>query len=678
MPLTVRSRWRLLPLLALVLTLLAAVALPLGALTPPASAQQARSVTWNAIDVTLELHENGVIGVTERDAIIFRGGPFQTGFREIPLARIEDVENITVGEVMFGEVTPYTWVSKRDFSRDVPNTYTYEEVGGKLRIDWSFPPTRNGGRTFQLGFDALGALRVYDTAETPYQQIDWIGVGREITSNAPVNNASLTIILPRAVDPGRVFIGGSGDGQPEDHTTDGGKTWVWEARNLGQGDQFTGSLQFEPLVNAQQPSWQQAIDSEDALEAQRAEQGKLWTLAFVAAGFLIALGGIPLILAAWWTKGRDPVTGPVAAFLPEPPDDTPPGIVGALLDEDVDERDIVATMVDLGRRHILRIDRKEGAGFLRRGGDFTLTMLDPEASMRPFEKDLLHALFGSRLEAGDEVQLSDVKARFAAAQEEIRQKMYDELVSRGFFRRPPQSTRDQWKSIGTFLFILALVGGGIAITMFSGRASGAWFPVAALIFIAVLIMLVSRFMPQKTQAGAEAAAKWRAFKAYLESIERYEKLDQAQNIFDEFLPYAIALGLERSWVSKFSGVQTAAPEWYGGGGVGPWMGDPWPGGSTRRYPSGRGYYPHGGGTVIVPTGGGWGDITGGDRGASSGGGGWSAPDFQNFSDSAAQSLQSSSGSLFDLFNTAGQAFSGDWSGSGGGSGSSGGGWRGGS
>ncbi|MEZ4564102.1 MAG: DUF2207 domain-containing protein [Thermomicrobiales bacterium] len=419
------------------------------------------------------------------------------------------------------------------------------------------------------------------------------------------------------MDPSRSLSGGW-RGRPGRAQTDGGRP-DREAHNLGQGDQLTGGLQFEPIVNAQPPSWQQAIDEEDALEAQREAQGQIWTLAFAGIGLLILVAGIPAVIAAWWTKGRDPVTGPVASFLPEPPDDTPPGVVGALLDEDVDERDIVATLVDLGRRHILRIDREEGKGIFRRGGDFTLTMLDPDAPVQPFEKDLLHALFGAGLKAGEEVQLSNVKDKFAAAQGEIRQKIYDELVERGFFRRAPQSTRDQWKSIGTFLFIIALVGGGIAITMFSGRAAGAWFPVAALILIAVLLIFISRFMPQKTQAGAEAAAKWRAFKAYLASIERYEKLDQAQNIFDAYLPYAIAMGLEQSWVSKFAGVQTAAPEWYGGGVGSPWLGGPWSGGSGR-YPRGRGYYP-GGGTVIVPTGGGFGHPSGGAGGGVPSGGG---------------------------------------------------------
>jgi hypothetical protein len=71
--------------MALILTVLAALALPLGGVfTELASAQQTRSVTWDSIDVTLNVQPDGVLGVTERDAIIFRGGPFQTGLPRDP------------------------------------------------------------------------------------------------------------------------------------------------------------------------------------------------------------------------------------------------------------------------------------------------------------------------------------------------------------------------------------------------------------------------------------------------------------------------------------------------------------------------------------------------------------------------------------------------------------------
>ena len=46
------------------------------------------------------------------------------------------------------------------------------------------------------------------------------------------------------------------------------------------------------------------------------------------------------------------------------------------------------------------------------------------------------------------------------------------------------------------------------------------------------------------------------------NIEKYTKLEEAKEIFDRYLPYAIAFGLERSWISKFSQVDTPAPPWY--------------------------------------------------------------------------------------------------------------------
>ena len=169
---------------------------------PLCLAQADRSVIWDEIDVTVELREDSSFHVTERDRIDFIGGPFRSGYREIPLARIDAVDNMRVGEVAGDTVQPYRYVPPSDFSPDVPNTYTYREVGPTLRIEWSFPRTTSQSRTFQIDYDAFGVLRVYDDVETPYQQISWIGVGEELTENAPVNEATLRFVLPRPVDPG--------------------------------------------------------------------------------------------------------------------------------------------------------------------------------------------------------------------------------------------------------------------------------------------------------------------------------------------------------------------------------------------------------------------------------------------------------------------------------------------
>ena len=112
--------------------------------------------------------------------------------------------------------------------------------------------------------------------------------------------------------------------------------------------------QFPPLVSATKPVWQDASDRREQLMRERGPQ---LTLFLLGLALLIAIGGGIAVLAVWWTRGRDPEIGPVPEIIPvTPPADLPPAVVGALVDEQVDQRDIVATLVDLGRRGILRID----------------------------------------------------------------------------------------------------------------------------------------------------------------------------------------------------------------------------------------------------------------------------------------------------------------------------------
>ena len=315
-------------------------------------------------------------------------------------------------------------------------------------------------------------------------------------------------MLPQPVDPGRTFIQGPGSERPEDHTTDG-QTWTWTASNLGRGDSLEASLQFEPLVMATAPSWQEASDRQEQQQAERSAMGGRLNLLFLGLGLLIAIVGGVGALATWWTRGRDPEVGPVAEFIPDPPDNLPPGVIGALLDERVDQRDIVATLVDLGQRGVLRIDRTEGGGVFGRGGDFTLTALEDEPKVAQFERELLEALFGSKVKSGEKVSLSEVKGRFAAAQPQIQRHLYDELVERGYFTASPERTRGRWKSIGVFALIVAIIGGCVAISSLADIAPVIFLPIVALVAIGLILVVMSRLhaaqIPRRRRGGGEVA-----------------------------------------------------------------------------------------------------------------------------------------------------------------------------
>jgi hypothetical protein len=45
--------------------------------------------------------------------------------------------------------------------------------------------------------------------------------------------------------------------------------------------------------------------------------------------------------------------------------------------------------------------------------------------------------------------------------------------------------------------------------------------------------------------------------------DRIERLEQTPELFEKYLPYAMALGVESGWAQAFGGIAVAAPQWYG-------------------------------------------------------------------------------------------------------------------
>jgi uncharacterized membrane protein YgcG len=121
--------------------------------------------------------------------------------------------------------------------------------------------------------------------------------------------------------------------------------------------------------------------------------------------------------------------------------------------------------------------------------------------------------------------------------------------------------------IGGLLIALALIAGVTLISAFIEYSIGIVFPVAALAVVGLITMGVSSIMPAKTRKGAEEAAKWRAFEAFMKDLPRFQKVEEATDLFDKYLPYAIAFGLERRWVNVFAQAPTPVPIWYR-----PWIG----------------------------------------------------------------------------------------------------------
>ncbi|HEU4828140.1 MAG TPA: DUF2207 domain-containing protein [Gemmatimonadales bacterium] len=295
------------------------------------------------------------------------------------------------------------------------------------------------------------------------------------------------------------------------------------------------------------------------------------TAADRAAGFLATNWplGIPvpvflIMLGLWRNRGRDPRRRPIVVRY-EPPPGLTAAEAGTLTDERVDMRDITATLVDLAVRGFIRIEQTEETALfgLMKNEDFLLHSLRPReewSSLAPHERLVMEGIFES---AQTSVALSDLKDEFYTELEGIRSAIMTRLVSGGMFRVRPDRTRTAWM-VGGVIFgvVVGFAGAGIA-------AGFSLTPVPFLIagaLSAIIIMAFGWQMPARTLAGTRALEQVLGFEEFLERVEkeRYQMARPTPEMFEKFLPYAMAFGVERQWAKAFDGLQVQPPTWYAG------------------------------------------------------------------------------------------------------------------
>jgi hypothetical protein len=630
---------------ALVLLVLLAVGV-LAAVAPPLARDAvAQRLFWESYDVTIDLRQDGTYAVREEQVINFTTGTFREGYAVIPLARVERIDNVQV----FENGQPY------QRGRNQPGTYSVSTIGGELEILWWFSPATNETRNFTIAYDVTGNLRVYGERE----QLWWRAIDTDFA--ADIRNVTVTVNLPQPVateDLSLAFYRAAD--KDVQYEVVSPTTMFFEASDLRQGDALEVRLEFPRMTTAEVPGWQAADDARRAREERLAPYKALANVLLAGVGILLFIGGSIGVYLLWFTKGRDaPVALPID-LLREPPDNLPAAAVGTLIDERAHDHDVIAAIVELGERGVLFIEerpQKGIAGFLGVGAtnDFEFRRVDKNQPLAKHEQELLRAIFGSGTK--DVVRLKDIRERFAQNQSKVKSALYDELVKQGYFPRNPETTRTMYRTAGFVLLAIAIVVGFGGMGVIGEFAPLAIIPILALGFLALMLIAIAGKMSRKTPKGAEAAAKWLAFRRYLADIERYENVEAAKQVFNKYLPYAVAFELERSWVRKFARVDAPPPTWYGP--YGEWDRR---GGRPMRVPRGGTT----GGPVIIPGGG----IPGG-------GGGVGMPDLQRTSDAATRSLQGMSDGLFSLFNEASRAFTSISTTSSGGTGTFGGGRSGG-
>lgn len=223
--------------------------------------------------------------------------------------------------------------------------------------------------------------------------------------------------------------------------------------------------------------------------------------------------------------------GSVAEYLTKPPD-IPPGLGGALYDERANVQDIVATIVDLAQRGVLQLHEEEPKlWMIKRGPSFG------NASLDPLEHELIRQL---GLDIRDSRSLNSLHQRFYPRLRSLQNTIYDELVIRGYYRRSPEWTRQEYDNCvavdrsschGTYRRVNA------------GAVGELWcLPYDWVVHCWHRLCYHCPHMPVRTWKGTEMRMRVVAFRRYLQHIEQFADVNGAARM--RFLS-VICLGRSR-------------------------------------------------------------------------------------------------------------------------------------
>ena len=511
--------------------LLAAAACVLVAFSARPAAAQERSLDIQEMNVRIVVTRGGDVSVTERFVVHF-SGQWNGIYRSIPVEYDGPAGLNYTLRLQVESVTD---------DAGMPLRHEVERAGDSRRIKMWVPEARDATHTIVLTYRADNALRFFEEHDELY----WNVTGAQW--DFPISRVTAEVILPEDVTGIRTtaFEGAHGSTESAGVEQTGSIVTVRGREPLGFRRDLTLAVAWNPGVITRPTATQKAA----AL--------------FASNSVLLApLLAFMLMFTAWRRYGRDPDPGSVFVRY-EPPPELTPAEAGTMIDDRADVRDITATLVDLAVRGFVRIreQTKEQLFGLISSRDYEITLLNPEQwpRLKPHERALLQAL--SVHSHDDRVLLSELKNEFYKHLPEIRKHLTRSLVDSGFYVSNPAIVRGAWIAVAAIAGAAVLFGSGALAARFHVS------PVAAAVAAAATALVIAVFgwlMPRRTMDGARTHTWLRGFEEFLGRVEkdRLERLVESPAVFEKFLPYAMAFGVETNWARAFEGLATQPPTWY--------------------------------------------------------------------------------------------------------------------
>lgn len=523
----------------------------------PAAGQAGERI--RSFDTTIEVQRDGSLRVTEVIRYDFGSNERRGILRDIPV-RFEYEP-----DPKFERVTEIDGVSVST-SPGAPDDLTISSEGRLKRFRIGDPDIFiTGVHTYTIRYRVRGALNSFDE----HEELFWNATGNEWA--APIDEASVTVVAPGAVTQVACYAGPTGSRLTCDESSGGGGPQArFGHRNLSSFEGLTVVVAMaKGSVTVPPPLLDELWDPSRAFEVTR------WSVGLsVGLSVLLGLGLLRLLGRGrdrrWAGSHVDVVFGNEAGReerVPlfddshdpveyEPPDKVRPGQVGTLVDERANPLDVTATIVDLAVRGYLRIEEIPKKGWFGKT-DWRLHKLKEGRGLLRYEKTLLDGLFQS----GDEVELSDLKRKFATRLQGVQKALYDDAVDAGWFPDRPDKVRTRWRVVGVLAVVVSLVVAVFLVAAYLGLVG------IPLVVASIILLAGAGRMPHRTPKGWAALRRVNGFRRFIDESEKERaRFAERANLFSEYLPYAIVFGATEKWARAFEGlddqVAAATSSWY--------------------------------------------------------------------------------------------------------------------
>ena len=552
---------RILAALAVLATSLTA-ALPAGA--------QGRSITLSDYATDVVVNRDGTADVTEVIRARFEG-TWNGIYRDISLKHETGQgrrSRLRIGDVRVTDAQG----QRLEF---------WDESGdnGARRIRVRVPGASDATRTVMIHYRVENAVRHFFAEDDggEHDEMYWNATGNGWTF--PIEHATARVTLPDGLVPTKTsaYTGVAGSHGSDATVRVRGSTVTAETtRPLASGEGLTLAVGFAANV----------LPRPTRAQLRREQMATNWPMALPVLAFV-------LMFRRWRRVGRDPRALPSVVCY-EPPDGMSPAELGTLVDNSADLRDVTSTLIDLAVRGYIGIEEVEEKHVfgLFSSKEWVFHLRDSSnEGLLPHEGAFIGALFSgasagpaweavrggaggaARPEAvvhapaatQPAISMSALKNQFYRTIPGIQSAIFDRLVERGYYLKRPDKVKGAWVVFGIITIILSGMAAG-----FLGETGMAMFSTVPLaiggILSGFIILGFGLAMAARTEKGARARESALGFKEFLDKVEsdRYRRMITSPQMFERFLPHAMAFGVEARWARAFEDLYRQPPDWYSG------------------------------------------------------------------------------------------------------------------